>query len=91
MLLPASRNSPRPGSEARAPGTITGSLARSLIGGEQSGDVVLHGDTAAPKSSCVWCLGGRPACSQPHATADCTVHRPSLARHLAGLVLRVGR
>lgn len=91
MLLPASRNSPRPGSEARAPGTITGSLARSLIGGEAGDEVVLHGEQAAAEWSCARCLGGSPACSQLLAAAGCAVHRPSLARHLAGLVLRMGR
>jgi hypothetical protein len=91
MLLPASRNGPRPGTEARAPGTMTGSLARSLIGGEDGDDAVLHGEQAAPDWSCVSCLGGSPACSLLHTAADCAVHRPSLARHLAGLALRVGR
>ena len=91
MLLPASLNNPRPGSEARAPGTITGSLARSLIGGEAADDAMLHGEHAAPNWSCVRCLGGSPACSQLHTAADCVLHRPSLARHLAGLLLRLGR
>jgi hypothetical protein len=91
MLLPASRNGPRPGSEARAPGTITASLARSLIGGEDGDDAVLHGEQAAPDWSCVRCRGGSTACSQLHTAADCAVHRPSLARHPAGLVLRMGR
>ena len=90
MLLPASRSGPRPGSEARAPGTITGSLARSRIGGEEADDVALHGEHAAPNWSCARCLGGSPVCSQPHTAVDCAVHRPSLERHLAGLLLRMG-